>query len=164
MIRFKLLKRIFPHLVNEDFTGLVPPNQIIGTHRVYMRRWFLSPIVRGKRRWYLHNFVNSDDDRALHDHPAASVSIILWNGYYEHTADGKRHRRWPGQIIFRKATDAHRIELFMDIHERPKQAWTLFRFAPKEREWGFLCPKGWRHWRDFTAGENGESIGKGCAD
>ena len=33
-----------------------------------------------------------------------------------------------------------------------------------DSEWGFHCPKGWVHWRDFTAGKDGEIVGKGCGE
>lgn len=49
---------------------------------VYLRRWYIIP----RNRWfnmYLHHFVQSDDPRALHDHPWWSCSIILRGGYYE---------------------------------------------------------------------------------
>jgi hypothetical protein len=32
------------------------------------------------------------------------------------------------------------------------------------REWGFHCPRRWVHWRQFTAGPNGETVGKGCGE
>jgi hypothetical protein len=45
-----------------------------------------------------------------------------------------------------------------------ERAVSLFMTGPKVREWGFACPKGWVHWRDFTGGENGELVGRGCGE
>lgn len=127
----------------------------------YLRRWYLIP----RNRWlnlYLHHFLRSDDDRALHDHPWASCSIILFGSYLEITPQGK-HIRNQGDITFRRASSPHRVELFGDPDgELP--AWTLFITGPKVREWGFHCPQGWRHWKVFTAGPKGEHIGRGCDD
>src|ERR1700722_14934819 len=58
----------------------------------FLRRWFVIP----KNRWlniYYHNFVRSDDDRALHDHPWANLSHLVHGAYIEHTIDaGGIHR------------------------------------------------------------------------
>jgi hypothetical protein len=35
--------------------------------------------------------------------------------------------------------------------------------GPKVREWGFLCPNGWRHWTDFLDADNPGQPGRGCA-
>jgi hypothetical protein len=126
----------------------------------YLRRWYLiqrNPLFN----IYLHQFTRSDDDRALHDHPWWNVSFILEGGYIEHTikAGGINHRvqRNAGDFKFRLASSAHRVELI-----NGQAAWTLFLTGPRIRDWGFHCPAGWRHWRDFTSGERGEQIGRGC--
>jgi hypothetical protein len=51
----------------------------------YMLRWWVIP--RNKVfNIYLHNFMRSDDDEALHDHPwAFNLSIIVHSEYTEHT-------------------------------------------------------------------------------
>jgi hypothetical protein len=144
-----------------------PPDLVIGeASNPYLKRWILIK----PNRWfnvYLHRFCRSDDPRALHDHPRHSVSVILRGGYLDITqdADGKARPailRRPGSINFRKASDAHRVQLLTGIDGREVRAWTLWIVGPHVREWGFHCPKGWRHWREFTAGERGEIIGKGC--
>ncbi|WP_018265528.1 hypothetical protein [Methylosinus sp. LW4] len=141
--------------------GRRAPDMIIGgDERPYLMRWFVIP----RNRWlnlYLHLFLRSDDDRALHDHPWASCSLILDGYYLEHeiAAGGvhSRKRRDAGALIFRSAKAAHRIEI-----EAP--CWTLFITGPKLRTWGFHCPGGWVHWRDFTNPEDGgRTIGRGCA-
>ncbi|MCO5085131.1 MAG: hypothetical protein M9939_26355 [Mesorhizobium sp.] len=127
----------------------------------YMRRWWLIP----RNRWfniYLHHFMRSDDDRALHDHPWWNVSILLEGSYTKHTIEAggvnRRTIRTAGDWKPRTAASAHRIEL----HAGP--CWTLFITGPRIREWGFHCPQGWRHWRIFTAGPNGETVGRGCGE
>lgn len=48
--------------------------------------------------------------------------------------------------------------------ERGARAVSLFIAGPKVREWGFHCPNGWVHWREFTAGDRGELVGRGCGE
>ena len=74
------------------------PDFVIGDH--YLSRWYVTPWtgkykhVEKPTRWqrlvrslpvlYVHAFTGSDDDRALHDHPAASMTIVLDGSYWEH--------------------------------------------------------------------------------
>lgn len=139
-----------------------PPDVVIGGHdRPYLRRWWVIPRNRFFNV-YLHEFLRSDDDRALHDHPWANCSVLLRGAYTEHTIQaggihaaevfdaGSVHVRLSGTI-------AHRIEL----HEGP--CWTLFITGPRYRQWGFHCPEqGWVHWERFTAADDPGAIGKGC--
>lgn len=135
-----------------------PPDKIIGTN--YLSRWHTIPRNRFFNI-YLHRFTGSDDDRALHDHPWHSVSILLKGSLFEIFKgrrtqgwyDARVIRRW--RPIFRGATFSHRLVLGMS-----GPAWTLFITGPVVREWGFWCPKGWVHWSKMTTPE-GESIG-GC--
>ena len=71
-----------------------PPDQVIGgRQRPYLLRWFLIPQNRFLNV-YLHRFLRSDDDRALHDHPWWNVSLLLEGAYTEHTIRaGGVHRR-----------------------------------------------------------------------
>lgn len=133
------------------------PDFIIGgIDAPYLRRWWVIP--RNKRfNIYLHQFLRSDDDRALHDHPWWNVSIVLRGSYLEHIQGQMPRHRGVGAIVFRLATLAHRVEL---IGDRP--AWTLFITGPVVREWGFHCPQGWRHWREFTDARDKGAIGRGC--
>jgi hypothetical protein len=134
------------------------PDFIIGgLDDPYLLRWYIIPRNR-VMNIYLHQFLKSDEDRALHDHPWINVSLILWGQYLEHSPNSCVHRV-AGGFAFRRATALHRIEL---IESQP--CWTLFLTGPKIREWGFQCSWGWRHWRDFTDGGNGETVGKGCEE
>lgn len=49
----------------------------------YMNRWWVLGGPGSALRIRLHEILRSDRDRALHDHPAASVSLILRGGYWE---------------------------------------------------------------------------------
>jgi hypothetical protein len=136
------------------------PDEVIGQPGdVYLQRWFLfgaepDPAEPGRTRAvrmfglkvYLHRFLRSDDDRANHDHPGDSLSLGLGGLAIEHTiaAGGVHHRRRlrPGQLRFRRAEFAHRIEL---VDGAPYL--TLFIFGPNRREWGFHFPRMWIHWK-----------------
>ena len=63
------------------------PHFIIGgVDDPYLLRWFLIP-RNHILNVYLHKFLRSDDDRALHDHPWWFVSIMLRGRYLEWLPD-----------------------------------------------------------------------------
>lgn len=143
-----------------------------GNENPYMRRWWVIP----RNKWfniYLHNVLRSDDPRALHDHPFGNLSILIAGSYTEVThaifdLDGSpvislgvnRKVMTAGAFKFRRAATSHRLE----IDNGP--CWTFFITGPRVREWGFDCPKGWKHWKAFAAkDETGASIvGAGCGE
>jgi len=155
----------------------IPPDNSVPA---YMHRWWR--IARNAyMNIYYHIVLRSDDDRALHDHPWANLSIVLDGGYYEHTIDagGVNKKTWygPGSVRFRRAgTFAHRLEL------APKHAtgepWdrnalqpvtTIFITGPVLRRWGFHHPEQWvdaYDWDDFMAahGNNGSMRMDGGSD
>lgn len=113
-----LLDRAFAHRIIPNCDG-----------DPYLFRWYVF-----KSRWvslFVHKFVRSDEDRALHDHPWAFLVIPIWRGYVEHSdvrVDPKdlkanlaewvvgrrevKRRVWP--IIgtrLRPATYRHRVKL-----------------------------------------------------
>ncbi len=134
------------------------PDFIIGEkENPYLLRWWIVP-RNEHQNVYLHWILRDDDDRALHDHPWANTSFLISGRYREITPEGEFIRE-PGSLITRKATDFHRLELIDG-----EAAVSLFFTGPKEREWGFACPNGWVHWRDFTGGANGELVGRGCGE
>jgi hypothetical protein len=113
----------------------------------YLNRWELlgnHPVFDV----YLHAFVRSDDNRALHDHPGVSLAIVLSGKYIEWFRSNKCKIRTEGDIILRRATTPHRIE----IDRGAPSPITVFLRGPKMREWGFHCIDGWRHHRDFRIG------------
>lgn len=166
------------------------PDVIIGElDNPYLLRWWLIP----KNRFfnvYLHRFMRSDDDRALHDHPWWSLGMILSKGgkYWEHLpdmsmdyvgywfeGDEKLTTRWEKfrtsikvlrhrfQPVLRRADHIHRVELLKDEAGKEIPVWTLFITGPKIREWGFWCPKGFKHWQKFVETRpGGNQVGPGC--
>jgi hypothetical protein len=138
------------------------PDVIIGPQSdQYLRRWFVIP-RNPVFNIYLHQFLRSDDDRALHDHPWWNVSLLLDNEYVENTitAGGINHRiRYSaGDLKFRSAKYAHRVELTNG------SCWSLFITGPRVRDWGFHCPTRWVPWQEFTKPENPGEIGRGCGE
>ena len=137
------------------------PDIVIGDN--YLHRWYIIPRNRFFNV-YLHKIMKDDDDRALHDHPWWSVSFLIrgrmGERYWFHNKDRERFRWIPFLIpVFRPANGyAHRLIIF------DSPVWTIFITGKRVREWGFWCPKGWKHWRDYTTGERGEKIGVGCDD
>ncbi len=108
----------------------------------YLYRWYV--VKRERFALFIHRFVRSDEDRALHDHPWDFIVIPIWRGYLEHNDRGVT-RVYP--IIgtrFRRCTYRHRVELIEE-----KRAWSLFIRFRYTRTWGFW-PKGgfvdWRKW------------------
>lgn len=132
------------------------PDQVIDNGEgPYLERWY---IVRNSKRRdsgigngnvYLHHFLQSDYDRALHDHPWQSVSVVLGGEFYDVTEEKGAVYHKTGDVIFRDANTPHRVEL---INGQP--AWTLFITGEKVREWGFHCEDGWKHWREFESNGN----------
>lgn len=140
-----------------DFESIVsrkPDFVIGGSDNPYMNRWYLLP-RNDQFNVCLHQFLRSDDDRALHDHPWASFSLVLAGIGIEHVPGGF-WRFGPGAVIERMAEYSHRIEVI----EGP--IWTLFVTGPKVREWGFHCPNGWVHWQKFVSTKDSGEIGRGC--
>ncbi|MES1942406.1 hypothetical protein T5B8_19298 [Salinisphaera sp. T5B8] len=161
-----------------------PDESIPDPNNPYLLRWFarrkfrqLDPSCEPwlTRLWqfedralenaYVHRFMRSDDDRALHDHPWSWVTVLLDGSYWEHVpADPDcpagptvRRRRNPGDIVVRRdAAYPHRVEL-----EEGRPVTTLFLTGEKSREWGFYCDRGWRHWRVFTA-TSANGLARGC--
>lgn len=142
------------------------PDLIIGPKdNPYMLRWHIFHW----RGWQLalHKICRSDDDRALHDHVGDNISIILKGRYTEFPGEwgrGEVHEA-PG-FIFRKAETPHRLVL-----NPGEVTWTLWLRWPPRRRWGFHCPKGWRHWKEYVAEKEDDyyqkghsTVGRGCDD
>lgn len=121
-----------------------------------LQRWFVVP-RNPVANVYLHRFLRSDNDRALHDHPWDNRSWILSGEYLEHLQDGRTTTRHEGDFVERKAIEAHRVELVTG------PVLTLFFTGPIVRSWGFYCNAGWRHWREFVeTTPGGNHRGRGC--
>tara|TARA_R110002074_G_scaffold392513_2_gene578095 strand:- start:1002 stop:1439 length:438 start_codon:yes stop_codon:yes gene_type:complete len=145
---------------------MIKPSKVIGVN--YLERWHVIPRNRFFNI-YLHHFIGSDDDRALHDHPFASVSFLLKGHLLEiyessqWTLHGEKlpfedtrvvPRFWP---VFRWAKHKHRLIL------DGGPAWTLFITGPRFRkDWYFWCKSGPVHYSLMTT-PDGKQIG-GCDD
>ena len=135
------------------------PDFVIGPPEdPYLRRWWVIP----RNQWfniYLHEIRHSDEPRAKHDHPWWNLSILLTGEYLELRPEGDVWR-CQGEIILRRPEQAHRLVL--PGAKEHRQVWTLFITGPVIREWGFICPQGWRHWKEFTSPLNKGETGRGC--
>lgn len=134
--------------------GMSNPDFNIGPD--YLLRWHMIPRNRFLNI-YLHCILKDDDDRALHDHPWYTLSWCMRGELLEYAHDMRIIR--PSIIPrYRSATFAHRLTV------RSGPVWTLFITGPKVREWGFHCPKGWRHWKQFTDTRDSGKVGRGCGE
>jgi hypothetical protein len=126
----------------------------------------------------VHQILRSDDDRHAHDHPCWSISVILRNGYKEWLPPKDRRNfvvgripvagapnpggefdepmvckvHNPFDIVFRRATDRHRLELL-----NGKPVTTVFIMGPWVQDWGFYIPNwGKVYWRKYLEQWSGE--------
>lgn len=125
------------------------PDLVIGPpNNPYMLRWHLLRL----RGWQLalHKICRSDDARALHDHKADNLSIILKGQYNElrqQPVGGYAGVVYgPGNVIFRKAEWLHRLVL-----NDSEPVWTLWLRWPPRRRWGFHTATGWMDAADYRA-------------
>jgi hypothetical protein len=144
-----------------------PDFVIGGQEHPYLRRHWLLPRNRFFNV-YVHQFLRSDDDRALHTHPwLFNASWLIEGGYIEWVPAGTSvlhpvpKFRYAGQWKFRWGDAAHRVQLWREGGgELP--CWTVFITGPRIREWGFHCPQGFIPWQRFTAADDPGAVGKGC--
>lgn len=116
-----------------------------------LRRYHLLELPGGMTL-VLHQFVRSDPDRGLHDHPwSFGASFVLAGGYFERRVSafdgpvGKDKAQvpiqetWfaPGRFNTFNGEDYHRV--FVPTGQ---DAWTLFLSGPRIKTWGFLKCKG----------------------
>ena len=123
------------------------PHQII-PHAAdpYLKRWYVIP-RNPVLNIYVHQFLRSDDDRALHDHPWWFASIMLKGAYVETSQQPGQKRtttyrcapeyrkagldhtiKLPRNIFaFRPAVFRHRVGLFAEDEwsTREVPCWTL---------------------------------------
>lgn len=124
-----------------------PPDVVVGksydgdtSDSVYLNRWNLLP-RNVYCNAYFHEFLRSDWDRHLHDHPWRSLSLCLAGTGVEHFRlnGGRIGRRTieAGDVWYRPLNLSHRIELV----DGPLL--TIFITGPTMREWGFETEDGW---------------------
>lgn len=156
------------------------PDEVIGGSNPYLLRWHLRRTQSRSFNAYLHQFLRSDDDRHLHNHPWSSCSIILEGAYMELGPMMTRDRldreypmlqmrdvadiiateprtaslRQAGDVVFRGASSPHCII----IPPQDGEVWSLF-ITGKNRElgWGFFTEDGYinekryRSYREIVA-------------
>lgn len=143
-------------------TSFMPCRIISDGTAPYLQRYYIGTLFGWQ--FYLHQFVGSDPDRSLHDHPwSKAYSIILSSWYFEQTRSGTRKVRWFNSLT---GDTFHRVVL-PDIQtivrigggqsivgtphqgHRPQPCWTLFfHSAGNVKPWGF-----WRLDDDATCGQ-----------
>lgn len=86
---------------------------------------------------YLHEFVQPDEDRDLHNHPwGMAVSLVLVGGYDEErfgSDDVVLRRLRPGRVNIIRRDDFHRVVRLRG----GSTAWTLFITGTYVGPWGF---------------------------
>lgn len=132
-------------------TDYLPCRIIAEEGSPYLERYYLFTILGW--RFYLHQFVGSDPDRGLHDHPwSRAYSIILAGWYWEHTRSGPRRVRWfnslTGDTFHRVVLPHARYEHLIPENLRKfaracgapvVPCWTLFfHRAGDVKRWGFM--------------------------
>jgi hypothetical protein len=107
----------------------------------YLVRYFAAgwnPFTRqGEGAIYLHHFVGSDPQTAVHSHPWTwGTSLVLVGGYREErcTPDGTRtvHTYHPGEVNVLAPGDRHRVDLL------GTECWTLFLAGRYGQPWAFF--------------------------
>lgn len=151
-----------------------PDFQVVRNDRdVYLRRWWVIP-RNDDFNIYLHNMLR-DDDPILHDHMYVSHSLcldgVLREVYQEYPPIGSIETRMVGEgdVTIRSPGMAHQLIVIVE-------AWTIFVTGPRVKQWGFWCPKGFRHWSKYVAtnqdpsvrgngvGSGTSGIGVGCGE
>lgn len=89
--------------------------------------WFFS--IR------LHKFNQSDDQRALHDHPWPFLTVIVAGGYWDVTKDEdgyvQMERLRAGSIRYRPLGHIHTVKL------GDKPSWSIVLTGRYQHRWGF---------------------------
>ncbi len=134
-------------------------------HNPYLHRWYVFKTARVTL--FVHKFVRSDEDRALHDHPWAFLVIPLWRGYIEHS-DRLMKYEWPGcdrrfpvinRVLpfigtrYRNFHYRHRVELLKDSAGSDLPAWSIFFHFERVKDWGYWTKAGFilhsKWWSDL---------------
>lgn len=109
------------------------PHEILSHERrgPYLHRWVIEKNPDGSAV-HIHRFLRSDGDDEMHDHTGDSETLVLEEGYWEVTQEG---RIWlgVGDRHFRPAGRYHRVEL-----EPGRFPLTLFVKGPRTNVWSFL--------------------------
>jgi hypothetical protein len=125
-----------------------PDLQIKRDGKPYLNRWWLLPKDKYPINIYLHQFLSSDPDKELHDHPWWSVSFLL-KGELEELYNGGAYGNaiWRKILLLlpylRRSRHSHRMLL------KSESAWTIFITGKEWRPWGFWTEDGWVESSEF---------------
>lgn len=139
----------------------------------YLLRWY---VLRTERLGiFIHKFVRSDEDRALHDHPWPFLVVPLWGGYIEHSDrlmlrgrnvvracnDFANHPDFLDMMLSQREPVVRRIWPIISTRYRDtnyrhrvelingRSSWSLFFRFKKIREWGFWPKEGFILWNKW---------------
>ena len=136
------------HKLLYRLSGWLPFREISDGNVPYLQRYYLFTLLGW--RFYLHQFVGSDPDRGLHDHPwPKAYSVILSGWYWEETRSGTRKVKWFNSLTgdtFHRVVLPKKIEFpwtgSRHFNYTPAPCWTLFMHkAGNVKPWGFLRPE-----------------------
>lgn len=127
-------------------SGYLPYREISDGNVPYLERYYVGTLFGW--RFYMHQFVGSDPDRGLHDHPwPKAYSVILSGWYWEETRSGTRKVRWFNsltgdtfhRVVLPCAADGRQPDAVCDLTHGVSPCWTLFMHkAGSVKLWGFL--------------------------
>lgn len=164
---------IFRHMSVEMlylYTANRPCRLIQRDGQPYLERYYVMSSTgatdseEGEQIIYLHRFVGSGEDQALHDHPWQCESLLLHGWYDERilidNQTVQQHTRTPGTLRKINPYQPHQI-----VNPRP-ETWTLFLTHERERSWHFYIPAPDSHsyvmigYRDYLNSHDPKSSGK----
>ena len=93
----------------------------------YLVRWVADFWLFSIR---IHHWVGSDDQRHMHDHPWAYLTVILKGGYTDVNTSGES-RLTPGCVRYFPSSHRHTVRVDRG------GAWTLVVTGRERRVWGF---------------------------
>lgn len=91
---------------------------------------------------YIHNILQSDQDRHSHDHPWGFCSLLLRGAYYETVRYAPRFsinhlsKYKAGQMVSHGKSDSHQLTLLTN------SVWTLVFTFGKKSDWGYRLDDG----------------------
>ena len=123
-------------------TARMPARAIDLDGRHYIERYHIGRFKRLRVTFYLHRYLNSDGDRAVHDHPwRAAIGIPLIGGYNEEVLTGlDTVKGWDSKMVRRHL---FRWNIMGPLHFHriawvKPGSWTLFITINRFKGWGFF--------------------------
>lgn len=121
-----------------------------GTQDIYLIRYLL--VNTRFFNFYIHRFLRSDHD-VPHDHPWDFITYVVDGEYREEKYEDPTgfylksdtdfqkvyNYRGKGSLVFRKATDVHKVKVeeSVPVLEKERAPLTICITGPRKRTWGF---------------------------